>query len=91
MGLIRFLPGGGVRKLFAAVDRQTYPGLIPQRASRVEVIQEGPLRGRFSVEFLELPGLTPCCLVETFEDHAAGVRAEQTYLKEQWLGYVDCD
>jgi len=85
--VIRFMPDGGVRKLFDREDRELYPDSIPQRASRVEVIQEGPQRGRFSVEFLPLPGLTPCCLTRTFEDHAEGVSAEQEYLRRNWLGY----
>jgi hypothetical protein len=81
---IRFVRGGGVRKLFEPWDRTAF-GAIPRRASRVEVVEEGPQKGKFFVEMSPLGPNFQFCLTETFDDYADAVRAEQGWLTQHWI------
>jgi len=84
MTVIRFLPDGGVRKLFETSDRLL--GAIPRRASRIEVVtHDGPHFGRFYVEFSPLGPDYQFCLTRTFEDYGEAVAAEQAWLEEHWV------
>lgn len=82
--IIRFTKGGGVRKLFATPDRETF-GAIPRRASRVEVVEEGQPVGRFYVDFSPLGESFQFCLLATFDDYQEAVQAEQAWLTEFWI------
>jgi len=84
-GLIRFKPGGGVRKLFETGDRLRL-GAIPRRASRVEVVtQDGPRFGQFFVDFSPLGEDYQFCLTRTFDDYGEAVHAEQVWLEQHWV------
>lgn len=85
MTTIRFLPGGGVRKLFETEDRAAL-GAVPKRASNVEVITTpGPNYGRFHVDFSVMGAGWELCLCKTFDDYAEAVRAEQEWLEWNWV------
>jgi hypothetical protein len=84
MASTAYLPGGGLRKIFETRDRGRY-GAVPRRASRVEVIQEGPQRGRFFVDFSLLGDEYQLCLLSTFDDHDEAVTAERSWLDRHWL------
>ena len=84
MPVIRFGPGGGVRKLFATTDRSVF-GAIPRRASRVEVVECGPHQGNFHIELSPLGSQYQFCLVQTFADYAEAVQAEQDWLERNWI------
>lgn len=91
MTTIRFLKGGGVRKLFATRDRAIH-NAVPRRASRVEVIDTGSQRGRFYVDFSPLGDCYQLCLRQTFEDYHEAVAAERRWLTRHWIcGPVDPD
>lgn len=65
-------------------------GTIPQRASRVEVIQDGPNRGKFHVDLSLLADLTACeefrvCLVDAFDSHTEAVEAEVRFIEQNWV------
>lgn len=65
-------------------------GAIPQRASRVEVITEGPNRALFHVDFSPLFEITAnptdgVCLTRTFKSYAAAVAAEVAWLEQNWV------
>lgn len=87
-----YLPDGSQRAIWS---EQTAPGFLasgvmPERASRVEVIRDGPLRGRFYVDFSLLADLTGCdhyrvCLRDTFPAHEPAVRAEAAWLIKNWV------
>jgi hypothetical protein len=87
--VIRFLPGGEMRKLFEPGDRQAYGHAVPRRASRVEVIPVGPHRGKFFVDFSLLGPDYQLCLAQPFDTHDEAVRAEQAWLLENWILKVD--
>ena len=87
-----FRPNGEIRGIW---NDQTGPGFrthgaIPQRASRVEVIQEGPSRGMFYVDFSPLADITGddryrCCLAEVFESYSRAVATEVEWLTKYWV------
>lgn len=90
--LRRYLPDGSIRSLwqddFAMLNRKQ--GLKPLRASRVEVIEEGPQAGRFYVDMSPLAIATNnwnymVCLLPTHERYDAAVAAEQAWIKENWV------
>jgi len=90
MTMTRFLPGGQIRKIFEATDREAFHAK-PRRASRVEVVDcPGPSDGRFFVCFSPLSDLPEhqVCLRETFEEYQAAVSAELEWLKENWIEHV---
>lgn len=62
----------------------------PKRASRVEVIEDGPNSGKFGVDFTLLADATGderyrVCLTRTFERYDAAVEAEVAWLRENYL------
>lgn len=88
----RYLPGGETRQIWhdALADRARSRGVIPQRASRVEVIPDGQQRGRFSVDFSLLADATGddsyrVCLVQTFDRYSDAVAAEVAWLERNWV------
>jgi len=66
-------------------------GVMPERASRVEVIKEsGPNHSNFHVDFTLLAEATgdpklAVCLVRTFESYTAAVAAEVAWLEQNWV------
>jgi len=65
-------------------------GVLPQRASRVEVITSGPRRADFHVDFSLLAEATnnaslAVCLVKTFKSYTAAVAAEVAWLEQNWM------
>lgn len=84
--LVRFLPGGGVRKLFETRDRDAY-GAVPRRASRVEVVDDpnSPCYGKFHVDFSPLGPEYQFCLRQVFDDYQLAVQAEQEWLAQNWV------
>jgi hypothetical protein len=63
---------------------------MPKRASRVEVIEDGPNRSNFHVDFTLLAEQTgdpklEVCLTKTFESYAAAVAAEVKWIEHNWL------
>lgn len=88
----RYLPDGDTRAVWAdaVASREREHGVIPQRASRIEVITEGPQRGMFHVDFSLLADVTGddrfrICLLETFEDYAKANAAEVAWLHKNWV------
>jgi len=86
--MIRFLKGGGVRKLFAAEDRSMF-GAVPRRATRIEIVPEGPNRGLFYIDCSPLGPEYQFCLTELFEDYKAAVRREEEWLTANWILYEE--
>ena len=90
--VIRFLPTGEVRGIYtdAVPLRRILPGLMPHRASRIEVVQEGRHRGRFSVDFSLLAELTGnpehrSSLATTFDSYQEAIRAEVQWLQANYI------
>lgn len=90
--LKRYLPTGQTRAIWSDTQgaRERKAGVIPQRASRIEVITEGPQRGKFHVDFSLLAEATGddrfrVCLPKTYESYAAANRAEITWLANNWV------
>lgn len=64
--------------------------IIPERASRVEVIRAGKRRGEFHVDFSLLAEVTQdpsyaVCLVKTYDSYPAAVAAEVDWLRENFI------
>lgn len=87
-----YRPTGEVRSIFtdtaAPLLRKT--GAFPQRASRVEVIETGPHRGLFYVDFSLLADVTHqpehrVCLATPFASHKAAVAAEVAWIEQHWI------
>jgi hypothetical protein len=84
--VVRFLPGGQIRAIWTDnLDlRKTYCA-IPRRASRVEVVEEGPHKGEFFVDMSPLGPQYQFCFTRTFCSHAEALRAEQEWLIQNWV------
>ncbi len=87
-----YRPDGTARSIWNDAQAKTLraAGVVPRRASRVEVIEEGPHRGLFHVDFTLLADATGddryrVCLVSPFETHAAAVAAEVAWLNRNWV------
>jgi hypothetical protein len=90
--LKRYLSDGSTRAVWddAQGPRERKQGVFPQRASRIEVIMEGPKRGQFHVDFTLLAECTGkqeycVCLVQTYHDYGAANRAEVEWLTQHWV------
>lgn len=69
-------------------------GATPKRASRVEVVTEGPNATLFYVDFTPLFEITgkasDCvCLCKPFESYSAAVAAEVAWLERNWVTRVE--
>ncbi len=65
-------------------------GFLPQRASRIEVVEEGPHRGKFHVDMTLLAELTAnpefaVCFSQTFDSHTEAVAAEVAFIEKNWM------
>jgi len=65
-------------------------GMLPRRASRVEVITEGPRTGQFYVDMSLLADISSnadlaVCLTSTFDNYADAVAAEVKFIEQNWL------
>lgn len=65
-------------------------GAVPRRASRVEVIEDGPHAGRFHVDLSLLADIAGTdrlrvCLTTTFDGYAAAVAAEVAFIERNWV------
>lgn len=87
-----YRPDGSSRAVWsdqtAAAFRRA--GVIPQRASRVEVIDAGQHRGRFHVDLSLLADITGdsklrVCLATPFDSYAAAVAAEVSFIERNWV------
>ena len=87
-----FLPTGETRAIWTAPVSSTFRQhhVLPKRASRIEVIQEGKSRGLFHVDFSLLADATGnddfrCCLLTPFASYEEANRAELDWLRKNWL------
>lgn len=87
-----FLPDGTRRAVWSEAVAPSFraEGEIPHRASNVEVVEDGPNRGRFHADFTKLSELendpSLCiCLAATFASHAEAVAAEVRWLEQHWV------
>lgn len=87
-----FRPDGTRRAVWSPAVAESFraAGEIPHRASNVEVVEEGPDRGRFYADFTKLAELendpSLCiCLASTFASHAEAVAAEVRWLEQHWV------
>ncbi len=90
--LKRYLPDGTTRAVWrdAVGPQERRHGVIPQRASRIEVIPVGPQRGRFYVDFTPLAEATGndtyrVCLLQTFESYSVANTTEVAWLEQNWV------
>jgi hypothetical protein len=90
--LAAYRPDGTKRAVWSDQAAPSFrkAGVIPERASRVEVIRDGPNRGKFSVDFSLLADLTKderfrVSLSRPFESYAAAVAAEVAWLEANWV------
>jgi len=90
-----YRPDGTVRcvwrdELAAGLRRR---GFVPRRAGRVEVVPDGPHRGRFYVDLSPLAERAGdrrlcVCLTRTFAGYTAAVAAEVRFVERFWVvGY----
>lgn len=84
---LRVLPGGTLKAIWPADETFDLRGLggIARRASHVEMIDSGPHRGRWHVDFSPLGLGYEYCLVQTFDRRADALAAEHQHLLENWL------
>jgi hypothetical protein len=87
-----FRPDGDVRAVWDDSTARGFraAGVVPRRASRIEVIGEGPAYGLFHVDFSPLADLTGderyrVCLTRAFESYAEANRAEVEWLTGNWV------
>ncbi len=92
MRVRRFTSEGGVRGFWDDSDgsRDRALGHVPRRASRVEVIEEGPHAGRFHVDLAPLAEHVnrpewAICLLPPEDDYRAAVRREQDWVLRHWI------
>jgi hypothetical protein len=92
MHLKRYLATGEARSLWHddLAAREQRAGALPVRASRIEVVPEGPGRGRFAVDFSLLAAHTGCdryrcCLRQTFPRYDQANAAEVAWLLEHYV------
>lgn len=69
-------------------------GVLPDRASSIEIVKEGPKRGHWMVEFSPLANslgdpFYRCCLVECFRKRSDAIAAEVVWLQENFLGVTN--
>lgn len=88
----RYLPTGETRAVWddSQAARERAQGVIPRRASRVEVVESGPNLGRFHVDFSPLAAATGdpahlVCLPRTFGGYSEAVEAEVAWLHENYV------
>lgn len=65
-------------------------GATPRRASRVEVIEDGPHAGRFHVDLSLLADVAGradlrVCLARVFDGYAEAVAAEVAFIEHNWV------
>lgn len=65
-------------------------GAAPRRASRVEVVEDGPKAGLFHVDLSPLADQTGdarhrVCLARAFESYTEAVAAEVSYIERNWV------
>lgn len=87
-----YRPDGSVRGIWQDSTAPGFreAGLVPERASRVEAIRDGPNRSKFHVDFTLLSELTGdpklcVCLTRTFDSHTEAVAAEVAWIEQNWL------
>ena len=87
-----YRPDGSIRAIWTDKVAPAFreAGAIPHRASNVEVIEVGPNRGKFHVDFSKLADLTGnetyrVCLCQAFDTHGAAVAAEVRWLELNWV------
>lgn len=92
MHTIRIFSGGGVRAVYSDdfSTRKVFPTIIPHRASRIEVIEVGPNRGLFGVDFGPLADITGDeryrdIWLGPFEKYDDARRAEVSWLEENYV------
>ena len=88
----RYLPNGDTRQIWHddVADRERANNVVPKRASRVEVIDQGPQLGRFHVDMSPLADATGddtyrVCLVQTFNRYSDAIKAEVLWLEQNWV------
>lgn len=87
-----YRPDGETRGVWTSRSGPSFrkAGVIPVRASRVEVIPDGINRGRFHVDFSLLADATGdrrhrVCLHTPFDSYEAAVTAEVLYVERNWV------
>jgi hypothetical protein len=87
-----YRPDGTIRAVWQDATAPGFrrAGVVPERASRVEVIREGPNRSLFHVDFTLLAEATAApelevCLTRAFESHTEAVAAEVAWIERNWL------
>jgi len=80
------LPDGTSRSIWSDDwHPEVDPGAVQRRASRVEVIPDGPQKGRFHVDFSPLGEEYRFCLAQTFVRYRDAVAAEVAWLTKHWV------
>lgn len=87
MKVKRYLPGGRLRGLWddRSAGQLRDHGAVPKRASQVFVVEHGPRRGRFAVDFSPLGEGYAFCLAVTFARYDEAVAAEQRWLTGNYV------
>lgn len=87
-----YRPDGSIRAVWSDQVAPAFreAGVIPRRASNVEVIEVGPNRGKFHVDLSRLAAITgnpehAVCFAETFDSYTAAVAAEVKWLETNWV------
>lgn len=87
-----YRPDGSCRSIWRdqEAEHNRAHGVVPRRASRVEVIEDGPHRGLFSVDFSLLADLTDdrrmrVCLARPFATYGEAVAAEVAWIEKYWV------
>ena len=87
-----YRPDGSTRGVWtdATATASRKAGVIPRRASRVEVIEDGPNRSKFHVDLTLLSEIAndpklAVCLTRTFESYAEAVAAEVRFIEQNWV------
>jgi hypothetical protein len=87
---ISFLPNGEMRAIVDdTIDVRTL-GALPRRASRVEVVECGPHRGKYHVDMSLLADISGndthrVCLLPTYVRYRDAIAAEIAWLRANWL------
>jgi len=84
--VIRYFPGGGLRKIYDPSDKKMH-GIKGRRGSNIHIVDSpgSSCDGEYFVDFSVLGNGHQFCLAATFKVRDEAVRAELDWLEKNWV------